>query len=434
MNTEHFDIVIAGGGLAGATLAACLARYPDWRIAVLEKMPLPPSESTNQAATLHPSYDARNTALTNGTCDLFDQLGLWAELKPQAEPITHIHVSQQGGPGRAHIDASSEQVQALGYVIENRCIGQSLLQHIQQSPQVSYLAPAELTAIRYRAGGVTLTVRTAEQQRQLRTPLLVIADGAASAGRALLGIDAQARDYQQTAIVTTVTPADYPRGLALERFTQSGPLAILPQTEGRLGVTWCLAPEAAESLMAAADAEFCAALSAAAGSDLGALLRCGRRDAYPLKLTLTQEQIRPHAVVLGNAAHGLHPVAGQGFNLAVRDIVELVRVLLEARAQTVASGSDGAQGWGDFPTLQRYARARAGDQMRTIYFSDGITRLFGLAPTWASLGRGTGLFIFNRLPGLKRLLARQAMGRAMSMRLPARDPVAVDRLGRSAHG
>lgn len=421
---EYFDVVIVGGGLAGATLAACLARYPDWRIAVLEKVPLPPA----QAAQLHPSYDARNTALTNGTCDLFDQLGLWAELKPQAEPIKHIHVSQQHGPGRAHINAGAEQVQALGYVIENRCIGQALLNHVQQSPRVSYLAPAELSAIRYHAAGVTLTVAAAGDQLELQTPLVVIADGAASAGRELLGIGAQSRHYAQTAIVTTVTPAAYPRGLALERFTRSGPLAILPQTEGRLGVTWCLQPESAAAMMAASDSEFCQALSAAAGSDLGPLLRCGRRDAYPLTLTLTQEQVRPHAVVVGNAAHGLHPVAGQGFNLAVRDIVELVRVLLGARMESAE------RKWGDFAVLQQYAQARAGDQTRTVYFSDGITRLFGLTPSWVTLGRGAGLFLFNQLPGLKRLLARQAMGRAMCMRLPEADMIAVDSAGRSAHG
>lgn len=396
------DILIVGGGLVGATLAACLARDPALRICMVEKFPPPP-----QAAPFHPSYDARNTALSNGTCHIFDQLGLWQALREHAQPIQRIQVSQQGGFGGASISAGQERVRALGYVIENRWIGKVLYQYLQRCPQVDFRAPAEVAGLRYV--GNRMQARLDDGQL-VQTPLLVIADGAQSATRHMLGIGVQVKDYGQAAIVTAVTP-DKPHGnRALERFTPHGPLALLPQTDNRLGLAWCQSPAQAQHLMAASDAEFLRALEQAAGDEVGRLVTVGKRFSYPLSLTLAEEQVRPNAVVLGNAAHALHPVAGQGLNMALRDVAVLVQTLVEARQQ--------GQDWSEFGLLQRYLARRERDQFNTLQFSDKLVRLFGQSGTGLSLLRGAGLILFDSVPGAKRLLARHAMGRSQSTRLP----------------
>lgn len=397
-----YDILIIGGGLVGASLAACLARDPTIRIGVVEKFPPP-----QQDGDFHPSYDARNTALANGTCHVFDQLGLWQSLRPHAEPITTIDITNQGGFGRAVIRAEEERVRALGYVIENRWIGKVLYQHLQGCANVDFRAPAEVTALHYDQSEMCATL---DNGSEVRTPLVVIADGAQSSTRQMLGIGAQVTDYEQVAIVTAVTPDKPHNNIALERFTPTGPLAILPQTDNRLGLTWCHDPQTAQQLMHASDEEFMRALEQAAGSGIGQLTKVGKRFSYPLSLTLADEQIRPNVVVLGNAAHGLHPVAGQGFNMAMRDVAVLVQSLFAARERR--------QSWGEFYVLQSYLHRRNQDQFNTIQFSDKLTQLFSNHNPWLSLLRNSGLVLFDTLQGTKRFVARYAMGRSVSTQLP----------------
>lgn len=399
---ENYDILIIGGGLVGASLAACLARDPAIQIGVVEKFPPP-----QQEGDFHPSYDARNTALANGTCHVFDQLGLWQTLRPHAEPIATIDITNQGGFGRAVIRAEEERVRALGYVIENRWIGKILYQHLQRCANVDFRAPAEVTALHYEQDRMRATL---DDGNEVHTPLVVIADGAQSNTRQMLGIGAQVTDYFQVAIVTAVTPDKPHHNIALERFTPTGPLAILPQTDNRLGLTWCHDPQTAQQLMSASDEEFLRALEQAAGSGIGNLVKVGKRFSYPLSLTLAEEQIRPNVVVLGNAAHGLHPVAGQGFNMAMRDVAVLVQTLFAARGRQ--------QSWGDFRLLQSYLNRRNQDQFNTIQFSDKLTHLFSNSNPWLSLLRNSGLVLFDTLQGTKRFVARYAMGRSVSTQLP----------------
>lgn len=396
------DILIIGGGLVGASLAACLARDPALSIVVVEKFQPP-----QQDGDFHPSYDARNTALANGTCHIFDQLGVWQTLREHAVPITTIDITNQGSFGRAVIRAQEERVRALGYVIENRWIGKVLYQHLQRCPNVNFCAPAEVTGLQYERDQMRATL---DSGAQLTTPLVVIADGAQSNTRQMLGIGARVTDYEQVAVVTAVTP-DRPHGnLALERFTATGPLAVLPQTENRWGLTWCVDTDTAQSLMAADDDHFMRALEQAAGTSIGNLVRVGKRFTYPLSLTLAEEQIRPNVVVLGNAAHGLHPVAGQGFNMAMRDVAVLVQTLFAAR--------ECQQSWGDFQLLQTYLQQRNQDQFNTIQFSDKLTRLFSNRNPWLSVLRNSGLVLFDTMHGTKRFVARYAMGRSVSTQLP----------------
>ncbi len=407
VETQAFDIVIVGGGLVGATLALALSRYEYWRVALVEKNAF---DFSSLQDVLHPSFDARNTALSNGTCELFDQLGLWAQLKPLAEAITTIDVSDQGGFGHVTINAEEERVAALGYVIENRFMGQALLRALQDAARVTIFAPATFSQPKAVAGGFTGLISHDGKTARVRTRLLVVADGADSPTSEQLGIGVKRSSYGQQGIVTAIV-SDLPhQGRAWERFTPQGPLAILPQTEGRLGLTWCVDDAEAERLMSATDAEFLAELQSKSGGGAGQLQRVGRRYAYPLRLVLAEEQVRPHLVVLGNAAHGLHPVAGQGLNMALRDVVVLVRVLVEAARRALPLGQ--------FQVLQRYLTERGPDQFSTIQFSDKLTRLFSNDRAPVRLIRNAGLALFDVLPGAKHTLARYAMGRAVAMQLP----------------
>lgn len=394
-----------GGGLVGASLAACLARDTSLRIGVVEKFAPP-----QQQGDFHPSYDARNTALANGTCHMFDQLGIWQAMRQFAEPIHTIEITNQGSFGKAVIRAEEERVRALGYVIENRYIGKHLFEHLQGLANVQYLAPAEVASLHYEGDQIVASVQMGGDWLQYKTPLVVIADGAQSQGREMLGIAADVRQYDQVAIVTAVTPDAPHNNVALERFTASGPLAVLPQTDNRWGITWCVNPQQAELLMAADDVTFMRELEKAAGPAIGNLQQVGKRDTYLLALTLSKEQVRPNVVVLGNAAHGLHPVAGQGFNMAMRDVAVLVQTLFEARAKQ--------QSWGDFTVLSQYLKQRDQDQFNTIQFSDKLTKLFSNRNPFLNLARNSGLLLFDTLHGTKRFVARHAMGRSVSTTLP----------------
>lgn len=405
---QFFDIVIVGGGLVGATLALALSRYAYWQVALIEKTAF---NIQGADQVMHPSFDARNTALSNGTCELFEQLQIWQPLKPLAEAINTIDVSEQGGFGRVLIQAEHERVAALGYVIENRFIGQALWERLKTAATVTVFSPAEFSSPKAVAGGFTGKLTLGEKAIFLRTSLLVVADGADSPTSEQLGIEVRRTAYGQQGIVTALH-ADKPHlGYAWERFTAQGPLAILPQTDGRLGLTWCVADARAEQLLKMGDAEFITALQGQSGDCAGRFTRVGCRYAYPLRLVLAEEQVRPHLVVLGNAAHGLHPVAGQGLNMALRDVVVLVREL-------VAAARD-MQPLGGFQVLQKYLRLRGPDQRNTLHFSDKLTRLFSNDSTVLRLMRNTGMALFDVLPGAKHALARHAMGRAVAMELPA---------------
>jgi len=415
MSPTFFDVIVVGGGLVGGTLAACLARDPSMKIAIIEKFP---PQRMNDENLMHPSYDARNTALANGTCHVFDQLGIWKTIRQQSAAIERIVVCDRGGFGRSIIDAADENVRALGYVIENRWVGEVLNRHLDTLSNVELLTPAEVSGIEYideETIAVTATVGSTSIGAPTTTitaytPLLVVADGAQSATRNLLGIDSQLNDYKQTAIVTTITPDQPHNNQAWERFTETGPLALLPQTDNRIGITWCLDNDKAASLMAASDEEFLMALQKVAGNGAGNFVNVGQRFAYPLTLTLSQEQVRPNVVVLGNSAHAMHPVAGQGLNLSVRDVAALTQLIYQAR-------EEGCH-YGNITWLNRYFERRKMDQMATVQFSDKVVKLFSTTKSSAVMARNAGLLAFDLLPGAKRFLAHYAMGRAASTQLP----------------
>jgi 2-octaprenyl-6-methoxyphenol hydroxylase len=384
------QLAIIGGGLVGASLALALqdtARQRGWRIALIE--PFAPGSS------YQPSYDARSTALSYGSRLIYERLGLWQAIAQRAEAILQIHVSDRGRFGAARLQAIEEGVPALGYVVENAWIGHCLWQALD-AEVVQWYCPAEVTGLQRLDDGYRLSL---SDERQLDCDLAVLADGGRSGLREQLGIGVSQRPYGQSALIANVTPLEAHRGQAFERFTDEGPMALLPLTDNRCALVWTRAAADAERLLRLSDAAFLAELQQAFGYRLGALRQVGARHLYPLSLVEAQEQVRPHLVVLGNAAHSLHPIAGQGYNLSLRDTLALAEVLQAATAPL-----------GDFATLQGYLQRQQLDQQLTLGFSDRVTRLFSNAQPLLTAGRNLGLLGLDLLPPAKRWFARQAMG------------------------
>jgi 2-octaprenyl-6-methoxyphenol hydroxylase len=381
------DVAIAGGGMVGLSLAAALAELP-LEVAVIE--PVAPD------ADEQPSFDARTTALSSGSRRVLEGIGAWPALAARATPIRRIHVSERGRFGTAILDAGEQGLAALGYTIENRLLGRALRERVGGCSRVRLL-PARVAAIATGADTVRLAT---DAGGTVETRLVVAADGAQSAVRAGLGIGASAADYGQQAVIAHVDTTRFHGYTAYERFTAAGPLAVLPIVEGRSAVVWTLASEEARRVLALDDAAFLAGLQQAFGLRLGRFTRVGRRQAYPLALTTADRIVAPRAAVLGNAAQSLHPVAGQGFNLALRDVAMLAELL-------AGGGDPGAP-----ELLARYAEWRAPDREAVVRFTDSLVRGFGLPLGPLGRVRGQGLVLFDLLRPVKREFARRTMGLA----------------------
>lgn len=384
------SLAIIGGGLVGASLALALqegARERGWRIHLIE--PFEPGHE------YQPSYDARSTALSYGTRLIYQRLGLWGRIAERAEPILRIHVSERGRFGAARLDARNEAVEALGYVVENAWIGHCLWQALDDEVVVRH-CPAEVERLEPGTAGYRLSFTDGQR---LESALTVLADGGRSSLREQLGIQVSRRPYGQTALIANITPGKPHGGLAFERFTEDGPMALLPLQDHRCALVWTRSPADATRLAQAHESVFLAELQDAFGYRLGALQQVGARHLYPLTLIEAEEQVRSGLVVLGNAAHSLHPIAGQGYNLSLRDVDALSAALLRSEAPL-----------GDLALLQEYARRQRFDQRLTVGFSDQVTRLFGDSGRLVATGRNLGLLGLDLAPVAKRWFARQAMG------------------------
>ncbi|WP_313505901.1 2-octaprenyl-6-methoxyphenyl hydroxylase [Stutzerimonas kunmingensis] len=384
------SLAIIGGGLVGASLALALqdgARARGWRIHLIE--PFEPGHE------YQPSYDARSTALSYGTRLIYQRLGLWERIAERAEPILRIHVSERGSFGAARLDCTREGVEALGYVVENAWIGHCLWQALDDQVVVRH-CPAEVERLEPGATGYRLSFTDGQQ---LECDLTVLADGGRSGLREQLGIQVSRRPYGQAALIANITPGKPHGGLAFERFTEDGPMALLPLQDDRCALVWTRSQADAARLAQAHEAVFLGELQEAFGYRLGALQQVGARHLYPLTLIEAEEQVRSGLVVLGNAAHSLHPIAGQGYNLSLRDVEALSVALLRSDAAL-----------GDLAVLQEYARRQRFDQRVTVGFSDQVTRLFGDSGRLVAAGRNLGLLGLDLMPAAKRWFARQAMG------------------------
>lgn len=399
MNTDY-DILIVGGGMVGASLAIALGKLP-LKVALIEAVEF---ESNAQ-----PSYDDRTIALSYGSKRIFDTLGVWDRVEASgATPIQHIHISDRGRFGFARLAAADAGVEAMGWVVENRALGQALKPLLAATPNLTFLCPATMQDIEFANDAASVTVRRGDKSEIFRTRLVVAADGGHSAVRERAGIATTRTEYHQTALVTNITPEQPHRNVAYERFTDSGPLALLPMSTNRCAVVWSLPPERVEALLALDDAVFLELLQERFGTRLGRLLRVGKRTAYPLAYTKVAEHIRPRLVLIGNAAHTMHPVAGQGFNLGLRDVAALAEVLNSA----LRDGSD----IGGLDVLRQYADWRRRDVFAISAFTNSLVRIFSNDYAPVGLARNFGLVAVDLFPPAKRALLRLSMG--LGGRLP----------------
>ncbi|HET7650719.1 MAG TPA: 2-octaprenyl-6-methoxyphenyl hydroxylase [Gammaproteobacteria bacterium] len=399
MSEQTYDVLIAGGGLVGASLAAALAPLP-LKVAVVEAVPF--------GTRGQPSYDDRVTAVSFGSRRIFESIGLWTAIAPEATPIHHIHVSERGRLGATHLHAREAGVDALGYVVPNRVIGQALSAFLPAQSNISLIAPAKLIEFNEQPGGLHARLETADQPRDLDARLLVAADGANSRIRERLGIAGRNWDYGQSAVICNVTVERPQQGVAYERFTDAGPLALLPMGGDRYALIWTVEQARLEATLALDDAAFLLAAAAPFNGRFGRFVKAGKRQAYPLSMVRAAAQLQGRCVIAGNAAHSLHPIAGQGFNLSLRDVA----LLAETLSDIARSGGD----VGNDPRLQGYVTARRRDQVGTALFTDFLTRMFTNPLLPVRVLRNAGLLGLELLPPLRHALMQHNMG--LAGRLP----------------
>ena len=398
---QQFDIAIVGGGLVGISLALALSRlHPQPAIALIEAHDyshLPP-----------PGFDARTIALSYSSQQIFAALGLWDTiLEHGAAAIETIHISDRGHPGVTRLQAQEQGVAALGYVVENRVLGTTLFAALQTHKNVSLLASAEVTDIQISAAEATLTLKQDTHTRDIKARLVIAADGTDSFVRQHLHVQQQHWDYHQSAIITNVA-VDLPhQSVAYERFTSNGPMALLPLTAiddypHRYGLVWTVPSEKVDEVMQMDDTAFLNALQARFTKRVGHFIKTGKRAQYPLGLSLINEHVRHRLAFIGNAAHTLHPVAGQGFNLGLRDVAALVEVIRDA----ITLNRD----FGERDVLLRYADWRSRDHRITTMFTDSLVRVFSNNFPPLVLARNLGLMALDLFAPVRKKLTRHAMG------------------------
>jgi 2-octaprenyl-6-methoxyphenol hydroxylase len=388
-----YDIVICGGGLVGRSLACALAKLPI-RIAVIESL-LP--TLTQQA-----DFDTRSFAISYGNALFLKQIGIWEQLAGTATPIKTIHVSDKGHVGITRLTAKEQRVAALGYIVLAPYLNTALQQSVLQHANISLFCPAKVTDIACNPDNVKLTITKGTKTQQISAKLVVAADGTHSTIRELLAIPVKQQNYGQTAIIANVGLSRHHDHTAYERFTPSGPLALLPLPEKRCGLVWTVKPEQVARMMSLPDKEFLTELQLAFGYRLGRFTTLGKRFSYPLQLWQAQQLVKSRVVLVGNAAHTLHPIAGQGFNLGLRDVAALSRILATVITQQHDIGLE--------QVLNRYEKQQAQDHRLYIRFTDGLVKIFSSSLWPISLARNMGLKTLNLVPALKNRLTRKAMG------------------------
>ena len=388
----NYDLIIVGGGLAGNCLALAL-KDAGLNCAIIEA-------NTPEQLANSPTGD-RALALAAGTVKQLEHLGVWQGIHHAATAIKNIHISDKGHFGKTRLSAEKEQVAALGYVIAARDLETHAAKRVTETNTTHY-CPARVIGLNADADNIQVTIQQGDESLILTTKLLIGADGGQSSIRQLLNISQHITEYGQTALVTTITSTRPHYNTAFERFTNSGPLALLPIANNQCSVVWTRSTEDAKTLMQASEADFLAELQSCFGYKLGKLSLSAPIRSFPLSLIRAEKMIANRAVIIGNAVHQLHPVAGQGFNLGLRDVVQLAEMIT---AQHQAGSDIGAE---DF--LTDYAKARQKDHNLVINFTNNVIRIF--SNDWLPLAaaRNVGLTLLDHIPKAKSLLSRYAMG------------------------
>jgi len=387
------SVIIVGGGMAGATLALAISELTQGAL------PVHLVEATAPDSAEHPGFDARAIALAAGTCQQLARVGIWSHIANYATPITRVHVSDRGHAGFVTLSAEDYRIAALGQVVELHDVGKTLFRLLQKAPGVTLHCPERVSSFTRDEQQVSVVL---DSGKVITGSLLVAADGSRSALGAQCGVSWQQTPYHQAAVIANVTTAVAHQGRAFERFTSHGPLAMLPMSQGRCSLVWCHPLEKQEQVLGWSDEKFCHELQKAFGWRLGNIVHAGTRSAYPLSLTTASSAISHRTVLVGNAAQTLHPIAGQGFNLGMRDVMSLAESVTEAwRAQRDVGG---------YAVLTRYRDRRHADKQATIGVTDGLVHLF--ANRWAPLvvGRNVGLMAMELFTPARDALAQRTLG------------------------
>lgn len=380
MIRKEIDILVIGGGLTGATLMLALQGL-GYETLLVEAKPF--------TDKINADFDARSLALSPASRRILTMLGVWDLLKDHATAINSIHVSEQQQFGISHLQGEADI--PLGYVAEMQYINQALHQIM---PHEQIIAPASLKYLDPENHSATILTDSGEINISAR--LIIAADGAQSTARSFCSLPAKTKLYGQHAIVANVGLSRSHEQRAYERFTQCGPLALLPMQENRMALIWAVPPKEAEYLLSLSEFAFLRELQLAFGYRLGRFAKLGKRFSYPLQQVLMPTQTKWPVVFVGNAAHTLHPVAGQGFNLGLRDVATLAQCITE-------------QGLNE-KMLHHYVQLRAHDQKAITHLTDGLIRVFTNRFPGLGIARGLGLIALDNIPALKKLLARYARG------------------------
>ena len=396
------EVIIVGGGMVGLSLALMLAKA-NIAVKLLEAIKYPNYDDAN-LEPYHSSFDARNSALSRRSVQIYQELGLWHALQAHATPILEVHITEQGSFGKARLKAEQEKVESFGQVIENAWLGRVLLTEVRKQPLIELIDGVQVTSLTQDSDQALIEAIRGGKHLSLQAKLVIAADGRDSFCRKALGIGASEHDYDQVAIVTTVQTSKPHNHVGFERFSHLGPLALLPLPgEYRRSVVWPVKKGTeGEWLGDENDQHFLDALQETYGDRAGKFQKTGKRFSFPLSQVLAEKQAVGRVVLMGNAAHTIHPVAGQGFNLCMRDAYVLVRYLTEQLAQSDDIGQPSM--------LLAYEQARLTDQQRVIKFCDSVVRGFSNQNPILKFIRNTGLVAFDTIPGIKPLVANYAMG------------------------
>lgn len=402
-----FDVVIAGGGTVGSSLALGLLKSTQLSVAIIEAQPFVPGLP-------HPGFDARAVALGKGSCEFLAGLGLDANslnstFSQQAAAIAHIHVSDKGHMGQCQLHHQDYQLDYLGQVIELHTLGELLQQQLQPfvaAKQLHYFCPDKITQLTRQQDQVQLALQSG---KSLSAKLLVVAEGGDSSTKSLLKVKQSEQPYEQMALIANVALNQPHQHWAYERFTECGPVALLPlpplpDTPHRCSLVWSIKPSQQQQWLEMPDRQFLQQLQQVFGYRLGIFTQVGARDCYPLRLLQVENPVSHRSLVMGNASQSLHPIAGQGLNLGLRDVAELLRCIGAAVRQHTDADIGAAA------VLRAYQHKRKPDQQRVIGLTDSLVRLFSNDHLVLAAARNLGLTALNGLPWLKRQLAMQAMG------------------------
>lgn len=409
MQQQEYDLVIVGGGLVGASLALALqplAEKLDWKICLVENQP---PTNAPQISDWQPSFDARSTALAWGTRLIYERLGLWQDLEQHANPIEHIQITDRGFLGATQLHNTEQQVAALGYVVPNIWLGKVLWQGLAAAKNTQVLAPAVIHYVSFPSPEQALLEGELEDKPLvIKAKLVVLADGGRSGIKQQLGIADAIHDYEQTAIIANVRMSKPHQGWAYERFAADGPMALLPLAGRDMALVWTRTNEQAATDAVLGDAEFLQAIQKSFGNRAGRFQKVGERFAYPLKKVRSKEQVRRNLVLLGNTAHYLHPVAGQGYNLAIRGVMSLAEALAAGAQEAASQGRNFHPG--ELPLLEKWQAQRSSDQNNVIGFSHGLIALFANDTPLLGHARAAGLIGLNLTASLRRWITAKAMG------------------------